>query len=495
MYSRLITAVRSLKGEGSAVIIITLSLLFGQLLPLGWGGEGAFFWFCGGGLVGEAVLLLCGVGRGKVGSAILLALLFLCSGAFQVFFVTSSFYRMASAVPPAFERRDLVPAEIRVRSLPRRRRAGAVSFTALVSSVAPDDRPVPLGGLGSQLSCTAKDLPWRNGAELRLGAVHRGVVRVSLYQRPFSRWERAAIRRGTTGRCEVHWLSHELENTAPFRTALRAWTVDRSRTVFSAHGSGGVLRGMIFGEGDEIDRRTKERFQRWGITHLLVVSGLHIVALGVLLRWLGEVMVWPLFTLQRGFFWQRFFPELFALLGIWGYVTALGVPTSALRAAIAVTLYGVFGILSSLCLARGRALSLFGAPIGRLSLTALLLLSLWPGIGEELGFQLTFSALLSLALVNWWKHRKALSRCSVWLLSGVLPTVVTGIVFFLHTGRGSLLAPLGNLFLAPLLLCCCFYGGAAAFLLAVLPIPPLSALGLMLANGIEQVVSALCRVL
>ncbi len=139
-----------------------------------------------------------------------------------------------------------------------------------------------------------------------------------------------------------------------------------------------LARGFVLGEDERIDDGTVEDFRRAGLSHLLAVSGQNVALLGLLAMPLLAALGIPLLTRL-----------VWILAAIVLYVPLAGGGPSILRA-------GVMGGLSLLATLAGRRSSrLYG-----LAVAAIVTLAVDPDIGADVGWQLSFAAVLGiLALV------------------------------------------------------------------------------------------------
>ncbi len=136
-------------------------------------------------------------------------------------------------------------------------------------------------------------------------------------------------------------------------------------------------RGFILGEDGEVDPRTKEDFRRSGLSHLLAVSGQNVALLGLLAIPFLALLGMPLRS------------RLVWVLGlIVVYVPLAGAGPSILRA-------GIMGGLSILATLAGRRTSRLYA----LAIAAGVLLAVVPGIAADVGWQLSFAAVLGILLL------------------------------------------------------------------------------------------------
>ena len=154
------------------------------------------------------------------------------------------------------------------------------------------------------------------------------------------------------------------------RTAL----VSVVRTALPTRESG-VLSALCFGETQYVSATDVETFRGSGISHLLVVSGLHlsIMALTIrrLLRRLGK---YPCLILT--------------LCSIWLFALFVGAGPSVLRAAAMLSLW----LVGCLLFRQGDGLNALG-------LAAILLLAFNPYTLWEVGFQLSFAATLGVLVL------------------------------------------------------------------------------------------------
>ena len=137
-----------------------------------------------------------------------------------------------------------------------------------------------------------------------------------------------------------------------------------------------LLRGFVLGEDDRIDDATRDRFKRSGLAHLLAVSGQNVVLLAIL----GATVCALLGVSLRG--------RLLVVLGLIAlYVPLTGAGASIQRAGV----MGAAGIVAALA---GRPSSRWYA----LLLAAAATLALNPRSEGDIGWQLSFAAVLGILL-------------------------------------------------------------------------------------------------
>jgi competence protein ComEC len=138
-----------------------------------------------------------------------------------------------------------------------------------------------------------------------------------------------------------------------------------------------LARGFVLGQDDAIDDRTVEDFRRSGLSHLLAVSGQNIVLLGLLASPLLAAFGIPL---RSRLVW------ILGLIAV--YMPLAGAGPSIQRA-------GVMGALGLLATLAGRRRSRFYA----LVLAAAVTLAIDPSIAADIGWQLSFAAVLGIFLL------------------------------------------------------------------------------------------------
>jgi|GEM_PF-5505146 len=134
---------------------------------------------------------------------------------------------------------------------------------------------------------------------------------------------------------------------------------------------------MLLGERSMIEKKTRKQYSQIGVAHVLAVSGMHLGLLFVLI----DFVLKPL----KKYSSTRPFYILLLLICIWAYAVLTGSSLSVLRAALMLSLYSI------------------GSSIGRplnskniLILTFIIMVFYRPSVINELGFQLSFLAVLGI---------------------------------------------------------------------------------------------------
>lgn len=161
----------------------------------------------------------------------------------------------------------------------------------------------------------------------------------------------------------------------PARQHITAWLAASGL----GHRESALVKALVLGLRDELDNEQKNAFVKSGTVHVLAVSGTHVGFIYALLVFM--------FGWWGGGGRARLWRGVVILLALWGYAGLTGACPSVLRATIMFTLFTLAGMSRR----RNEALnSLFAA--------ALLLLLWEPHMLIEIGFQLSFLAVLGIIL-------------------------------------------------------------------------------------------------
>lgn len=159
-----------------------------------------------------------------------------------------------------------------------------------------------------------------------------------------------------------------------------------------------LVKALVLGQRDELDGDQKEAFARSGTIHVLAVSGMHV---GIIFGILSLLFGW-----WGGSTGARVARGVFILLALWGYAGLAGGSPSILRATIMFSLFTWAGMMEQ---RTDHLNSLFAAAF---------LLLLWePRMLGQLGFQLSFLAVLGIILFY-----RPVER--LWLPEGRIPRLV-----------------------------------------------------------------------
>ena len=206
--------------------------------------------------------------------------------------------------------------------------------------------------------------------------------------------------------------------------------IGRLRKSSLSDESKGLVAAMSLGDRSAVSRDTRETFNATGAAHVLALSGLHLSIIYSLLMFL----FWHFRHGKVGL--------LVVLPVIWLYVMLVGMPVSAVRAAVMLTVCGLCTLLDR------KAVSL-----NSLSFSALLLLFFNPMSLWDVSFQLSFVSVSSILVFyptfyRWLRIRR-LSWLSSMLAVSLAAQLGTVSLLLHYFGRFSTYFLVTNLLVVP----------------------------------------------
>ena len=179
-----------------------------------------------------------------------------------------------------------------------------------------------------------------------------------------------------------------------------------------------LIASISFGARDEVDRETIQSFTNTGVIHVLAVSGMNVGLVYVILDFFFRFL-----KTRRIGYWLH---TLIVLSGIWGYAMITGMSASILRAAMMFTFVVIGTTLR-------RNANIFNS----LAVSAFVLIAWDPAIIRDVGFQLSYAAVLSIVVVQPFIYRQLYFKNwlsnQIWLLLSVTFAAQIGTIpFTLH---------------------------------------------------------------
>ena len=138
-----------------------------------------------------------------------------------------------------------------------------------------------------------------------------------------------------------------------------------------------VVAAMTLGDKSALTRELKTAYSISGASHVLALSGLHLGIIFGLFSLLGNNRRWRTVVL------------LSAVIATWGFVLLVGMPPSVVRAAVMLSVYALLTLAG-----RNRT------PVNILAFTAIVMLCVNPWSLFDVGFQLSFLAMLSILVIT-----------------------------------------------------------------------------------------------
>ncbi len=226
-------------------------------------------------------------------------------------------------------------------------------------------------------------------------------------------------------------------NSSVFRTAIfkaRKYVGSKINNLHNEQTSG-LLRGLLLADRSNIDYQTKTEFVNSGVMHILAVSGLHV----------GYIVLIFIVVLGRFNIYTR---SILTVAGLIAFLLLTGMPASVFRA-VTMAVVIIFAFMTN------RSSSIYNS----LSIAAFIVLVFNPEDLFSPGFQLSFLAVLSIAIIypilqNYVYSLKLKSKIINYILlfmgvslSAQLGTLPLTLMYF---GKLSLVSLLTNLIVIPL---------------------------------------------
>ncbi|MDQ3141090.1 MAG: ComEC family competence protein [Bacteroidota bacterium] len=173
-----------------------------------------------------------------------------------------------------------------------------------------------------------------------------------------------------------------------------------------------LLAGILLGEKQHLDKRIKAQFVDTGTAHILAVSGLHLGMLYGLLRFFFRSSKSPN---------KNIFQLIIILIIIWFFAFITGLSAAVIRAAL------MFSVLEL-----GLGIKRYADSVNSIFTSGFIMLCLNPCTLYDIGFQLSFLAVLSIILFNSYVRKLYVSRYRI--LNKVWETIAVSLsVQFLIT--------------------------------------------------------------
>lgn len=141
----------------------------------------------------------------------------------------------------------------------------------------------------------------------------------------------------------------------------------------------GLAEALLIGYKNDLDKTLVQSYSNTGVVHIIAISGLHLG----LIYWLLLKLLQPL-QKRKKLKWLRPF---LTIAGLWIFTCLAGAQPSVLRSALMFT-----------CLAAGESLTRKTSMYNTLSLSAFLLLCYDPFWLWDVGFQLSYAAVISIVI-------------------------------------------------------------------------------------------------
>lgn len=159
----------------------------------------------------------------------------------------------------------------------------------------------------------------------------------------------------------------------------RETVINILRRFIPGHKEAALAEALLIGYKDELDKDLLQAYSNTGVVHIIAVSGLH---LGII-YWLLTLLMRP-FARKRSTKWLA---VIITLAGLWLFSVLAGAGPSIIRSAVMFSFIVI-----------GNAFSRNGLVLNNLAASAFLLLCWNPFWMWDIGFQLSYAAVLSILL-------------------------------------------------------------------------------------------------
>jgi competence protein ComEC len=151
------------------------------------------------------------------------------------------------------------------------------------------------------------------------------------------------------------------------------------RTHIPGDKEAGLAEALLIGYKDDLDKSLVQSYSNTGVVHIIAISGLHLG----LIYWLLVKLFQPI-RKRKGLKWL---PPLLIIAGLWAFSLLAGAQPSVLRSALMFT-----------CIVAGESIARKTNIYNSLALSAFILLCYNPYWLWDVGFQLSYAAVLSIVL-------------------------------------------------------------------------------------------------
>ena len=232
-------------------------------------------------------------------------------------------------------------------------------------------------------------------------------------------------------------LSENKNEFKDFLFRTRKKVVGIIRQLIPGEREQGLAEALLIGYKDDLDKSLVQSYSNTGVVHIIAISGLHLG----LIYWLLLGLTKPI-KKKKGLGFVRF---LIIILSLWIFSLLAGAGPSVLRSALMFS-----------CIAFGEVLNKKSSIYNTLALSAFILLCINPFWLWDVGFQLSYSAVLSIIIFfrpiyNWFYIKNKIGDW-LWKLNALTlaAQVLTLPISIFHFHQFPVLFLLANLVAVPL---------------------------------------------
>lgn len=189
-----------------------------------------------------------------------------------------------------------------------------------------------------------------------------------------------------------------------FLITIKTWVISTLRKNIKDKDAVAVAEALLIGYRDDLDRELVQSYSNTGVVHIIAISGLHLGMIYGLLLWIFKP-----FKRKK---WNKIIEPLVILFVLWIFTFLAGAVPSISRSAVMFT-----------CIIAGQAFARKTSIYNTLAASAFLLLAYNPFYLWDVGFQLSFAAVISIVTfskyIKRWLYFKNKLLNNVWSLCSV----------------------------------------------------------------------------
>ena len=187
--------------------------------------------------------------------------------------------------------------------------------------------------------------------------------------------------KGNPNRNDGRWIPEivyqRVHNAKVNALKMRAKLIKEESLWDIDEGARGVIAAMTLGDKSQLDQDVKATYRKVGVAHVLALSGLHMM------------MIYVVVTMVIGWWRYRLLKQVVTVLSMWAFAFLVGLSPSVVRSAVMISIYAL------LSLGYREKMS-----VNTLAFTAIVMLVLNPKSLDDVGFQLSFMAVLAILVLN-----------------------------------------------------------------------------------------------